>query len=72
MWSATHFPAAMRSLNPSTREKAIEIANSLMSGGELDKQQAITISIAEARRMARQATVNSGNDVHKAYPYTRL
>ena len=70
MWSTTHFPAAMRSLNPSTRVKAIEIANSLMATGELDKHQAIAISIAEARRIARQATVSS--DMHKAYPYSRV
>lgn len=70
MWNATHFPAAMRSLNPSTRAKAIEIANSLIDRGELDKHQAISLSIVEARRMARLATV--GSDLHKTYPYTRL
>jgi uncharacterized protein YdaT len=53
MWSNTHFPAAMRSLNPSTRAKAIEIANRLVAQGDMTKQQAITYSIAEARRMAR-------------------
>ena len=53
MWSITHFPAAMRSLNPSTRAKAIEIANQLMEQGKLDKQRVVLMSIDEARRLAR-------------------
>lgn len=69
MWSNTHFPAAMRSLNPSTREKAIEIANFLITNGEVDKAQAVVISIAEARRLARQARVV--NEPTPAYSYTR-
>jgi uncharacterized protein YdaT len=52
-WTPTHFPAPMRSLNPSTRAKAIEIANALMARGEMDRQQAIELSIIEARRMAK-------------------
>jgi uncharacterized protein YdaT len=53
MWTISHFPAAMRSLNPSTRLKAIEIANQLLDKGHLDKQRVIAISIDEARRWAR-------------------
>ena len=53
MWSTTHFPAAMRSLNPSTRAKAIEIANQLTEMGKLDKQRIIMVSIDEARQWAR-------------------
>ncbi len=53
IWNDTHFPAAMRSLNLSTRQKAIEIANRLMAQGELSRQQVVAVSIAEARRMAR-------------------
>ncbi|GAB3715013.1 hypothetical protein GCM10027592_55220 [Spirosoma flavus] len=53
MWTATHFPASMRSLSPTTRLKAIEIANQLLAQGELDKQQLIALSIEEARRLAR-------------------
>lgn len=59
MWNDTHFPSAMRSLSPSTRQKAIEIANRLVTQGELTKQQAVAISIEEARRIARQSTVIS-------------
>lgn len=65
MWSDTHFPAAMRSLNPTTRAKAIEIANRLLAQGEMTKQQAITISIAEARRIARMHY--TGNDSPTLY-----
>ena len=53
MWSITHFPSAMRSLNPSTRAKAIEIANQLLEQGRLDKQHVVTVSVSEARRWAR-------------------
>ena len=53
MWTTTHFPAAMRSLNTSTRLKAIEIANQLLEQGELDSQRIITISVLEARQWAR-------------------
>ena len=52
-WTLTHFPAAMRSLNPSTRAKAIEIANQLLQGGESNRQQVIEQSIAEARSWSR-------------------
>ena len=54
MWSTTHFPAAMRSLNPSTRAKAIEIANQLTELGKMDKQRVVMISIDEARQWARR------------------
>jgi len=54
MWSNSHFPAAMRSLTPSVRDKAIEIANSLVEQGGLDKQDVITTSISEARQWARR------------------
>ncbi|GAB4041143.1 DUF2188 domain-containing protein [Spirosoma jeollabukense] len=53
MWSITHFPSAMRSLNPSVRAKAIEIANQLLEQGSLDKHSVIMHSVDEARRWAR-------------------
>ena len=54
MWNSTHFPAAMRSLTVSTRARAIDIANELMKQGTISRDEAIAISIAEARRQARQ------------------
>ncbi|GAB3560993.1 hypothetical protein GCM10027578_00730 [Spirosoma luteolum] len=54
MWNATHFPAAMRSLNTSTRAKAIEIANLMLAQGHVDKQYIVMTSVLEARRWARQ------------------
>jgi uncharacterized protein YdaT len=54
MWSNLHFPAAMKSLTPSVRDKAIEIANSLLMRGDLNKQEVITTSIQEARLWARR------------------
>ena len=46
----------MRSLNASTRVRAIEIANQLLEKeqpGKSDKERIIAISIDEARRWAR-------------------
>ncbi|RYF43644.1 MAG: hypothetical protein EOO38_18670 [Cytophagaceae bacterium] len=59
MWTPTHFPAAMRSLNPTTRAKAIELANQLLVQGHADKQQAVHESVAEARRWAREVSRSS-------------
>lgn len=52
-WTPTHFPAVMRSLGPSTRAKAIEIANTLLERGADNRQQVIEQSIAEARSWAK-------------------
>ncbi len=63
MWTPTHFPAAMRSLNPSTRAKAIEIANHLLEQGAMDKQRIVAHSVSEARqwaRMGQSSAMNSG------------
>ncbi|WP_229321122.1 hypothetical protein [Larkinella knui] len=49
----------MRSLPPSVREKAIEIANSLLEQGGPDKKEVISASINEARVWARQRFVES-------------
>ncbi|MRS62487.1 hypothetical protein GJJ30_14390 [Larkinella terrae] len=61
VWNQTHFPAAMRSLPPSVREKAIEIANSLLASESSDKQKVISTSITEARVWARQRFIESRN-----------
>lgn len=61
MWTTSHFPAAMRSLNLSTRVKAIEIANQLLEQGQLDSQRIIAISVDEARRWARHSRLEIEN-----------
>ncbi|GAB2544556.1 hypothetical protein GCM10027085_40090 [Spirosoma aerophilum] len=43
----------MRSLNASTRAKAIEIANQLLEEGQTDNNRIVAISIDEARSWAR-------------------
>lgn len=58
MWTTMHFPAAMRSLNTSTRAKAIEIANGLLEKGQMDKAKLITYSVEQARRWARRSPVD--------------
>lgn len=52
-WTTSHFPAAMRSLNHSTRARAIEIANQLLEQGQMAPQRIVSVSIDEARRWAR-------------------
>ena len=69
MWSITHFPAAMRSLNPTTRAKAIEIANQLLEQGQLDKQRVIMMSVDEARRWARCESADREWSVRPMQPY---
>jgi uncharacterized protein YdaT len=49
----------MRSLNPTTRAKAIELANQLLVQGYTDKQKAVYESVAEARRWAREVSHSS-------------
>ena len=69
MWTTTHFPAAMRSLSPSTRAKAIEIANQLLEQGQLDIQRTVAISIDEARRWARCVSAERTRLIMKVRPY---
>jgi uncharacterized protein YdaT len=59
VWNQTHFPAAMRSLPPSVRAKAIEIANSLLEQEVPDPKEVISISILEARAWSRQRFMES-------------
>jgi uncharacterized protein YdaT len=47
-WSEIRHPAAMRSLDPETRAKAIEIANALLEEG-YDEGMAIRVAIAKAK-----------------------
>ncbi|MGA0558206.1 hypothetical protein ACO2Q8_16220 [Larkinella sp. VNQ87] len=49
----------MRSLTPSVRAKAIEIANHLQEQGLPNQKEVISMSIAEARNWARQRTAES-------------
>ena len=52
-WTAAYYPVAMKHLPPVTREKAVEIANALLSEG-YPEGQAIRIAIARARQWAQQ------------------
>lgn len=71
MWTTSHFPAAMRSLNPSTRVKAIEIANHLLNSGQLDKRRIIATSVDEARRWARCRAKESDAPTNQIRPYAQ-
>jgi uncharacterized protein YdaT len=51
-WTAFNYPASMRHLSESAREKAIEIANALLDEG-MDEGKAIRIAIAKAKEWAQ-------------------
>lgn len=59
MWSTTHFPSAMRSLNPTVRAKAVEIANGMIAGGHTDKPKVVATSIDQARAWMRRMTADA-------------
>ncbi|MDB5243533.1 MAG: hypothetical protein JWP57_4158 [Spirosoma sp.] len=69
MWTPSHFPAAMRSLNHSTRAKAIEIANQLLEQGQLDQQHIVAVSVDEARRWARCSRMEAEAMMNQARPF---
>ena len=52
-WTRDHFPAAMRNLEPGTRDKAIEIANALLREGH-DEGFAIRVAIARAHEWGQR------------------
>ncbi len=49
----------MKSLNTTTRAKAIEVANELIASGYTDKQYVIARSIDEARSWARRQVTDT-------------
>ena len=70
MWTDTHFPAAMRSLNSRTRAKAIEIANQLMAQGHTDKAAIVAQSVADARQWSLcNRTSQKPGDAGNVRPY---
>ena len=71
MWTTTHFPAAMRSLNPGTRAKAIEIANQLLEQGQVDQKNIVAISVDEARRWARNTRPTGESRINPVRTYAR-
>ncbi len=58
----------MRSLNPSTRAKAIELANLMMARGDMDRQEVVQASIREARRQARASFPDAANTANYSFP----
>lgn len=52
-WSPLSFPPSMRRLEPTTREKAIAIANALLEEG-YDEGRAVRIAIAKAKEWSRR------------------
>jgi uncharacterized protein YdaT len=52
-WNATSYPASMKHLPPLVREKAIEIANALLTQG-MAEGMAIRVAIAKAKEWERR------------------
>lgn len=51
-WSKDDYPASMKGLDPQVRDKAIEIANSLLEDG-YEEGRAIRIAQAQAKKDVR-------------------
>jgi len=51
-WNASYYPTSMKNLPPLVREKAMEIANALLSEG-MEEGKAIRVAIAKAKQWAR-------------------
>jgi uncharacterized protein YdaT len=52
-WNADYFPVSMKNLPPAVREKAIDVANALLSEG-MDEGMVIRIAIARAKDWGRR------------------
>jgi uncharacterized protein YdaT len=52
-WNAAFYPTSMKHLPPRVREKAIEIANALLTQG-MDEGMAIRVAIAKAKEWERR------------------
>ena len=60
-WDSYHFPVAMKYLPEDVRNKAIEIANALLSRGD-DEGRAIRIGIAQAKKWIGHQGYNDGGN----------
>ena len=49
IWNKNNYPDSMKNLKPEIREKAIEIANKLISEKNMDESIAIPTAISRAR-----------------------
>jgi uncharacterized protein YdaT len=58
MWNMREYPSEMRNLSERVREKAIEIANTLMTQG-YQEAKAIPIAISQARDWSRNTREHS-------------
>ncbi|MEJ6978881.1 hypothetical protein WG906_00370 [Pedobacter sp. P351] len=54
-WNAENFPKEMEILNPRTRDKAIELLNTLMGSNIYSEQEAIALAIQQAEEWFYEA-----------------
>ena len=73
-WNRNDFPDSMKSLNPVVRDKAIDIANTLLEEEGYEEDRAIPIAIAQAEEWAQNRGIptkqrdNEDGDLH-VVPY---
>jgi uncharacterized protein YdaT len=53
-WTKTDYPDSMKNLDKKVREKAIEIANALVSEEKMEDGRAIPIAISKAKEWAEK------------------
>jgi len=51
-WTENNYPDSMKNLNPKVRNKAIEIANSLIEKDGMEEGKAIAIATRQAKKWA--------------------
>lgn len=56
-WTENNYPASMKNLTPEVRNKAIEIANSLLEKEGYPEDRAIPIAIDTAEEWARNRDI---------------
>lgn len=55
-WTKSDYPVSMKNLNPEVRDKAVEIANALLSDG-MEEGRAIAIATSQAEEWAKKRDI---------------
>ena len=63
-WTEKNYPNSMKNLKPIVRKKAIDILNAMIEEG-YEEDNAIPISISQAKKWAEDATVSDKKDLKK-------
>lgn len=69
-WTTKDYPASMKNLEETTRNKAIEIANALLEDG-YEEGRAIPIAISQAKKWAESGASDHTDGVLHVVPHPR-